>query len=325
MPSFRAYLLKGYARLVIRRRRWGGTPEAIARRARRLFQAPAALQRLAARGLRVSLIHDAEGVRGEWLSPPGARDGVIVYVHGGGYVAGSAAGHRPLTAALARATECHVFAVDYRVAPEFTCPTALDDVERAYRWLLRRVSPGTPIAVAGESAGGGLVLALAQRLRDATDRSASPPTCVVALSPWTDLTVAGASVAANDGRCDMLRRENPVEFGALYLGGRSPSDREASPLFNGGHGLPPTLMQVGSRELLLDDARRMHDLIVAAGGECRIELFDRMPHAWHVMAPVVPEAARAVRRIAAYIDEQFTRRRRTVRVDPQRREPSPLA
>jgi epsilon-lactone hydrolase len=309
VPSFRAYLLKGYARLVIRRRRWGDTPEAIARRARRLFQAPAVLQRLAARGLRVASIRDAGGVRGEWLSSPGAGDGVIVYVHGGGYVGGSAAGHRPLTAALARASRCHVVAVDYRLAPEFPCPAALDDVERAYRWLLRHVSPATPVAVAGESAGGGLVLALAQRLRDAADPSAPPPTCVVALSPWTDLTVAGASVAANDGRCDMLRRENPVDFGALYLGGRLPSDREASPLFNGGHGLPPTLFHVGSRELLVDDARRMHALIVAAGGESRIELFDRMPHAWHVMAPVVPEAAQAVRQIAAYIDEQFARRR----------------
>lgn len=136
------------------------------------------------------------GVRGEWLLPPGASldaptDGVVMYVHGGGYVACAVATHRPVTAALARATGWPVFSIDYPRAPEDRFPAALDDAVAAYRWLVDGAASGPPIAVTGESAGGGLVLALAQQARDAGLRA---PACVAALSPWTDLAATGASL-----------------------------------------------------------------------------------------------------------------------------------
>jgi acetyl esterase/lipase len=259
----------------------------------------------------VRAVHDAAaGVRGEWLTRPAragrapappappAPPGVLLYVHGGGFVSGSAADHRTVTAALARALGVPVFACDYRLAPEAPFPAALDDVCATYRWLLDRGAPGVPIAVAGESAGGGLALLLAQQARDA---GWPAPTCVAALSPWTDLAGRLPAVRANAGRCAMFHPENLPAFAGAYLGDASPADPRASPLAAAADRLPPVLLQVGADELLLDDARAMHARIRAAGGESRLEVWPDVVHGWHLMAPLVPEAARAVDAVAAFV------------------------
>jgi acetyl esterase/lipase len=188
-----------------------------------------------------------------------------------------------------------VFAVDYRVAPEARFPAALDDVVAAYRWLL---TLGEPVVVAGESAGGGLVLALAARARDA---GWTAPACVVALSPWTDLEGTGASLRANDGRCAMFHPENIPAFASAYLGDARPDDARASPLRAEPHGLPPLLLQVGSTELLLDDARRVHERVRAVGGESRLTIYDDVPHGWQLLSPFVPEARAALREVADFV------------------------
>ena len=308
MPSWQARCFDRYTRVVIRRRDWGDVP-ALTRRARRHFGAPPLLQRLALRGLRHERVSEATGVSGEWLSAPESTErpataGVLLYVHGGGYVSCSAATHRTVTAALARHTGCRVFAADYRTAPESPFPAALDDVLAAYRWLTTEAVPALPIAVAGESAGGGLVLALAQHARDAGWRA---PACVAALSPWTDLSARGASVRANDGRCAMFRPENMPAFASAYLAGAPADEPRASPLFGRADGLPPVLLQVGSTELLLDDARGMHERIVAAGGESRLTVYDDVMHGWQLLVPFVPEATRAVREVAAFVGECMAR------------------
>ncbi|HZF69172.1 MAG TPA: alpha/beta hydrolase [Gemmatirosa sp.] len=311
MPSLPNRLFTAYARLVIRRRRWGDTPAALARRARRLFGAPPALQRLATRGLAVRPVHDAAtGVRGEWLTRPSNTSrtptppGVLLYVHGGGFVAGSAADHRTVTAALARALGLPVFACDYRLAPEAPFPAALDDVCAAYRWLLDRGAPDAPVAVAGESAGGGLALLLAQHARDA---GWAAPACVAALSPWADLTGQLPAVRANEGRCAMFHPENLPAFAGAYLGDVSPAHPRASPLAAAADGLPPVLLQVGADELLLDDARAMHARIRAAGGESRLEEWPDVAHGWHLMAPLVPEASRAIDAVATFVRAALAR------------------
>jgi acetyl esterase/lipase len=307
MSSWQSRLLGAYWRLVVRRRHWGEAP-ALARRARRLFGAPAALQRAAVLGLHVEPVAEAGGVRGEWLWAPEAAPraaGVLLYVHGGGYVSCSAATHRPITAALARATRRRVFAVDYRVAPEAPFPAALDDVLAAYRWLVTAGAPGAPVAAAGESAGGGLALLLAQHARDGLWPA---PACVAALSPWTDLAGAGASLRDNDGRCDMFRPANIAAFAAAYLGGAAPDDARASPLYGAAHALPPVLLQVGAGELLLDDARRMHERLVAAGGRSRLTVYEGVSHGWQLMAGTLPEATRAVAEIAAFVAEHLAAR-----------------
>jgi acetyl esterase/lipase len=300
MASLASRLYRSYSRVVIRRQRWGATPDALARRARRVFHLPEPLRRLGAPGARATPVAEPSGVRGEWVDAVGAAPpaGVLLYVHGGGYVAGAAADRRPIAAALARAAGCRVFSTDYRLAPEAPFPAAVDDVVAAYRWLLTTGAPGAPVALAGDSAGGGLVLLLAQRARDA---GLAPPACVAALSPWTDLAGGGASVRANAGRDDMFHPSSIRDFAAAYLGGAAPSDPRASPLHGAAHGLPPVLMHVGATELLLDDARAMHARLLAAGGASRLEVYDGVAHAWHLLVPVMPEAVRAVGDVAGFV------------------------
>jgi len=296
MPSWQARFLNRFVRLYVRRRDWGNA-EALAHRARRLLGMPRVLQRLALLGLQHERVVDG-GVRGEWLSVPQPAPGVLLYIHGGGYVSCSSATHRSITTSLARRIGCRVFSADYRTAPEARFPAALDDVLAAYRWLTTQEEPGTRVAVAGESAGGGLVLALALHARD---NGWPAPACLVALSPWTDLAGTGASLRANEGRCAMFYPENMPAFASVYLGGASADDPRASPLYADLRGLPPVLLQVGSTELLLDDAVRVHERIVAGGGWSRLTMYADVAHGWQLLSPFVPEARDAVREVAGFV------------------------
>lgn len=296
MASLRMRIASAAVRLLFRRRGWGRDGRAVAERARRLFGAPRWQQRLCARGLGVERV-DRDGVRGEWLTPPRAI-GHLLYVHGGGYVSCTPQGHRPITAGLARRGPYRVFSADYRLAPEHRFPAALDDVETVYRWLLGQGADPRGLAVAGDSAAGGLVLSLLVRLRDA---GTPLPACAVCLSPWADLTGSGASVRANDGRCAMFRPENMTEFASIYMGGHPADDAEASPLFAQLHGLPPILLQVGAEELLLDDARGVHRAIQAAGGTSEVQLYAGCFHGWHMCDGFIPESGEALDRIADFL------------------------
>jgi acetyl esterase/lipase len=300
-----------YVRAVLRRRDWGRDEVALARRARRLFGVPPALSRPFTRGLRVETVEarTAHGVvRGEWLVPRDARAGVLLYVHGGGFVSCSPRTHRPLTAALARRTRRRVFAVDYRRAPESRFPAALDDVVVAYRWL-HETQAARRVAVAGDSAGGGLALSLAVRVRDerssgerSRDAALPAPACVVGFSPWTDLAGAGASARENDRRDAMFRTPNIADFAGAYLGpAGSAADPLASPVYAPLHDLPPLLLHVGSTELLLDDARRVHDAVTRAGGACELRVYDDAFHGWQMLVGFLPEATGSVDAAAAFV------------------------
>jgi len=288
-------------RLLLRRRSWGADEHALARRARRLFGATTLHRTLAGRGVRRDDVQAAT-VRGEWLTPPNAAPGTILYIHGGGYVACSAATHRPITAALARLSGRRVLSVDYRLAPEHRFPAAIDDVAAAYEWLLASGVPAATIAVAGDSAGGGLTLALLLRARDA---GWPLPRCAVTFSPWVDLAGTGASRLANDGRCAMFRPENIIGFASAYLRGAEATNPWASPLYGDLHGLPPVLIQVDESELLLDDARRLHERLQAAGGTSRLEIGEGLFHCWQMLDGIVPESRAALRRAADFVDEQL--------------------
>lgn len=286
--------------MFVRRRSWGADERAVARRARRLFGAPLPFQWLRTLGSNVRPINES-GMRGEWVEPERADDGVILYVHGGGFVSCSPATHRPIAAALARLARRRVFSPDYRLAPEHRYPAALEDVVAAYNWLLteRNIPPGA-ISFAGDSAGGGLVLSSLLRLRDAC---APLPACAVCFSPWTDLAGAGESHHFNEGRCAMFRMENNDDFAAAYLGDASPRDPYASPVYADLSGLPPLLLQVGSTELLLDDARRVHHKIQAARGTSRLEIYEDVAHCWQMLDGFVPEARASLRQAASFIRE----------------------
>lgn len=295
MPSWQARLSNASVRTFVRRRDWGDVG-VVARRARFVFGAPWPYQWIARQGLRFRPVNDGD-IRGEWLMPRAPAPGVVLYIHGGGFVSCSAATHRPITASLARRTHSAVFSANYRLAPEHRFPAALDDVARMYEWLIDSAG-GVPIAVAGDSAGGGLALSLAIHARD---HRLAPPACVVLFSPWTDLAGRGESLHANDGRCAMFRPENIPAFAAAYLGTTPADDPRASPVYADLHGLPPLLLQVGTTELLLDDARRVHARATAAGTDSRLTLYDDVHHGWQMLSPLVPEARAALGEAATFI------------------------
>jgi epsilon-lactone hydrolase len=225
----------------------------------------------------------------------------ILFLHGGAYVTGSAAIYRHITWRFATVAEAQLAAINYRLAPEHPFPAALDDATAAWHALLDEGADPRHCAIMGDSAGGGLALALALKLRD---RGGPLPAAIVALSPWTDLAITGESCRANAVFDPMLNSADLAPLAAQYLGGADPRNPYASPLYGDPHGLPPTLIQVGSDEILRDDSERMAERMRAAGCDVTLEIWPRMPHVWHGFAPVLPEAHRATVRIGEFICRQ---------------------
>ncbi|MFZ3235714.1 MAG: alpha/beta hydrolase [Stellaceae bacterium] len=247
---------------------------------------------------------DAGGVAAEWVAAPVAQAGVnILYLHGGGYVIGSPSLYRNLTWRLARAAAARLLAVDYRLAPEHPFPAAVDDAMTAYEWILAGGADPRRLVVVGDSAGGGLAFALLLRCRD--EARLPLPAAVVALSPWTDLALTGASLAGNAVADPFLDANGIPPIAEYYLAGADPRHPYASPLYGDPTGLPPALLQVGGDEVLRDDATRMADRLRAAGCEVTLEVWPRMPHVWHLFASVMPEARRAIARIGAFVRERI--------------------
>ena len=187
--------------------------------------------------------------------------------------------------------------------PEHPFPAALDDATHAYRWLLSEGAAPSRIAVMGDSAGGGLVFATLLRLRD---EGVALPAAAVAFSPWTDLALTGESFRINADADPMLSTEQATVLCTLVSGGRRAAKNPyASPLYGDVAGLPPALIQVGSDEILRDDAVRMADKLRAAGCSVELEIWPRMPHVWQLFARLVPEARRAVERVGAFVQRQI--------------------
>ncbi len=242
---------------------------------------------------------DAGGVPSEWVDvPDGAGAATLLYLHGGGYCVGSVRTHRALVARLATATRARGLTVGYRLAPEHPFPAAVNDAVAAYRWLLQAgVDPAT-IVIAGDSAGGGLTVALLVALRDAGE---PPPAAGVCISPWTDLACTGDSMTTCAARDPMVQREPLLGMAAAYLAGQDPRTPLASPLHADLHGLPPLLIHVGTAETLLDDARRLAARARAAGVAVELDTWEDMIHVWHGFAPLLPEADEAIARIGAWV------------------------
>jgi epsilon-lactone hydrolase len=297
MPSLQARFFNSAVRLLIKRRSWGSDEQAVAQRARRLFGSPRPVQWLYTRGLNLKTVRE-KNARGEWLKPQPSEPGTILYIHGGGFVSCSARTHRPITTTLARLTRFSVFSLNYRLAPEHRFPAALDDVFAAYGWLLEQNIAPRKIALAGDSAGGGLVLSLLLRLRD---EGLPLPACAVCFSPWTDLAGTGDSARTNEKRCNMFCRQNTREFAGAYLGETSAANPLASPVKGDFDNFPPLLFQVGSTEILLDDSRRIHEKIRARGGASELEIYDDVFHCWQMLPAFVPEARTALQSAARFI------------------------
>ena len=227
-----------------------------------------------------------------------ARPGTeVLFLHGGAYSVGSFRNYGHFTWRLGKAARARVLALDYRMAPEHPYPAALNDALAGYCWLLDQGAKPDRILLAGDSAGGGLTLALLLKLRD---EGVPLPAGAVALSPWTDLATTGASLHTKADTDPMLVASEIPHHAAMYLGGADPRDPYASPLYGDPRGLPPTLIQAGGDEVLLDDGVRMAEKMQAAGCDVELQVWPRMPHVFQLLATVMPEAQAAVAEIARF-------------------------
>jgi acetyl esterase/lipase len=241
----------------------------------------------------------AGGCRALWHDPQDcAADRVILYFHGGGYVLGSHTRTANSVSHIANAVGCRALNVDYRLAPEHPFPAAVDDAVSAYRWLLARGYEPAHIAVSGDSAGGGLALALLHALQGA---GLPLPAAAVPMSPWADLEQSGASMATH-AEADLLVGADILKgMAGQYLGEQDPRNPLASPLHGDFRGLPPLYLQVGGDETLLDDSTRIAERARAAGVEVKLDVFPEMQHVFQNSAGNVPEADDAVARIGEWL------------------------
>jgi epsilon-lactone hydrolase len=241
---------------------------------------------------------DAGGVPAYWLTAPEADpERVLMYVHGGGYQLGSVRSHGPLAANLGRGTGRRVFLPEYRLAPEHPFPAAVDDIQAAWRWLVTGggVDPAA-VVIAGDSAGGGLTLALMHALRDAGE---ALPAGAVLISPFLDLTASGTSLTERASQDPIFTPDAIRGFAAVYLDGADPRDPAASPLLGSQAGLPPLLIQAGGAEVLLSDSERLAKAATEAGVSVTLQVTEALPHVYHG-ALDTPETAEATRQIAEF-------------------------
>ncbi len=238
----------------------------------------------------------AQGVACEWLTPrDGRADQVLMYLHGGGFVYGLTPQHLQLGASLAQKTGMRVLMVDYRLAPEYPFPAALDDCVAVYRWLLGQGIVARKIAVAGDSAGGNLTITTLMKLRDSGDPL---PAAGVCLSPVADLSDRAEPEPA---RKDPLLHPRAVRFyNRAYVADNDPHNPLISPVFGRWHALPPLLVHAGEDEMLRPDAVRIEALAKAAGVEVRLEIYPRMWHVWQIF-PELPQTAQSLDDIAGFI------------------------
>jgi epsilon-lactone hydrolase len=236
---------------------------------------------------------------GDWLAIPALEPGrVVLYLHGGAYVLGSARAYREMTSRIASAARARTLVLDYRLAPENPFPAALEDAITAYRWLLdQRIEPSS-IVIVGDSAGGGLTIATLVSLRDA---GAPMPAGAVCISPWIDLECTGRTIETKAAVDPLCTREFLLPLAAMYLGGENPRNPLASPFYADLRGIPPILIQVGTEETLLDDAYRLWQRAREAGVPVELKVFEAMPHVWHVFASYLPEAQKAINEIGDFV------------------------
>jgi len=243
---------------------------------------------------------DVDGVPGEWSIVRGSDvSRALLYLHGGGYCSGSIVSHRRMVTEAGRAAGVRTLAIGYRLAPEHPFPAALDDALTAWRFLGDHGITAAHIAIGGDSAGGGLTVALVNRLREGKEEL---PGCMWLVSPWTDLTLSGATLVTNDAADPIIHRSYLVELADAYVpADMARTDPRISVLYADLKGLPPMLVQVGSAETLLDDSTRLAAAAGAAAVPVTLEIWPHMIHAWHLWNAHLEPGRRALASAGAFI------------------------
>jgi acetyl esterase/lipase len=243
---------------------------------------------------------DLDGVPGEWSMVPGSDAArVLMFFHGGGYCSGSILSHRRMVTEAGRAARMRTLAVAYRLAPEHPYPAAHEDAMTAWRFLRKQGIPARNIAVGGDSAGGNLTITLINRLRSAGEEQ---PACAWLASPWTDLTMSGPSLETKDAVDPLIHKAYLEELASAYA--PAPVDRKGpliSPLFADLHGFPPTLIQVGSEETLLDDAVRFARAAGSAEVNVTLQIWPHMIHAWPMWNAKLEDGRQALSQVGQFI------------------------
>lgn len=239
----------------------------------------------------------------EWVAAPGIDpERAVLYLHGGGYAIGSINTHRRLAYDISAASSARVLLIDYRLAPEHPFPAAVDDAATAWRWLLQQGFATDRLAIAGDSAGGGLTIATLVNLRD---QKLGLPACAVAISPWIDLEGKGDSITTRAAQDPMVQRAGLLWMAKLYLNNKDPHTPLAAPLHADLAGLPPVLVQVGTAETLLDDATRLAEKLYRAGGDVRLAVWPDMLHVFPFFAPILSEGRDGCREIGHFIHDRM--------------------
>ena len=247
---------------------------------------------------------DLDGLPGEWSIVPGSEASrVLLFLHGGGYCSGSILSHRRMVTEAGRAAGMRTLAAGFRLAPEHPFPAAFDDAMRAWRFLRKLGIAAERIAIGGDSAGGGLTVALINHLRKVKETG---PACAWLVSPWTDLTLSGSTLATKEAVDPLVHKAYLKELANAYLpAGMDRKDPRVSPLYADLKGLPPLLIQVGSAETLLADATRFAAAAGAAEVAVRLEIWPQMIHAWPLWNARLEPGRRAIANAGAFIRGQI--------------------
>jgi acetyl esterase/lipase len=242
---------------------------------------------------------DAGGVKAEWAATPDSdADSAIIYVHGGGYVIGSLDSHRHLAAEISRTAGTRVLALEYRLAPEYPYPAPVEDTLAAYKFLLSGGIAAKRIAIAGDSAGGGLVVGAMLAIKDAGLALPGAGWCI---SPWVDMEALGASFIDRATTDPTVQKAGISEMAGLYMGGADPRSVYAAPIYGDLRGLPPLLIQVGAAETLLDDSLQLARVAGAADVMVDLQIWPEMIHVWHLYFPILNAGRRAIASGGAFL------------------------
>ena len=298
MASIQNFLIRGFLKAVVKKKQMTEVPVQVTRD--RLTK----LMKMARVPKKVSFEKtNCDGINAEWTIPDSlsSNKGVVLYIHGGAYIAGSISTHRPLVGRIAIASQIKCLSIDYRYAPENPFPAGLDDAVKCYYWLIKQGYDHNKIVIMGDSAGGGLAIATLLRLRD---EKAPQPVAGVCMSPWIDLTCsqdAGVRLAEKD---PMLTAEAGKIFSKLYAGKEDVKHPYISPLYADLKGLPPLFIQASNWEIVLDENLAFEKKAKEAGVDIKLELWDKMVHVWQGFAPILPEATKAINILGKYIAEK---------------------
>ncbi|WP_271409285.1 alpha/beta hydrolase [Pseudomonas sp. Q1-7] len=243
------------------------------------------------------------GVPATLVTPERVEDDrVLLYIHGGGYVAGSPAGYHGIAGNYAKLLNARVYMPDYRLAPEHPFPAAIDDTLAAYKWLLDQGIPARSIAFSGDSAGGAMVVTVMVAARNA---GLPLPAAGVALSPWANLEHSGSSMTTRDGIDPTVNLTGLNLMARAFLDGALRNDPAASPVFADVRDLPPIAIHIGESEVMLSDAMRLATHLAENRVRVTLEVWPRMFHVWHLFAAVLPEGQRALENAAAFLEEAW--------------------